>query len=102
MINASNKMNNLNNLKSDVESIDFSGIEWKGFRKTTKNIISKINIKKISIEKLCVELGKIYSNYKEVDIGEIDESLIKKNMMDKIEDSDSYVIDLGKSTIRLK
>ena len=42
-INELKKKNNVNhNLKDNINEVDFSSVEWKGFCKTTKNLISLI------------------------------------------------------------
>jgi hypothetical protein len=96
------KSNIVHNLKDNIDELDFKDIAWKGFSKTSKNIISLINVRKITIERLVKELSKIYSKYKNVDIEEVDEKLMKEHLMDKIENNDKFVLDLGKGLIRLK
>lgn len=96
------KINVNHNLKDNINEVDFSTVEWKGFCKTTKNLISLINVKKITIDRLIKELSKIYSKHKKVDIEEVDEKLLKEHLMDKIENSDKFVLDLSKGVIRLK
>ena len=92
----------LQKLKDNIDELDFSKIEWKGFKKTSKEILNMINVKKISIPRLVTELSKIYARSKEVNINEVDEELVKKNLMDKIEDYDKFSIDLSKKIIKLK
>lgn len=93
---------NLNNIKDNIDELDFSKFEWKGFTKTAKNILKEISVRKIKIERLVKEMGDIYARYKDVEIDDVDCELLKKTLMDKIEDSDSFVIDLGKNLIKLK
>lgn len=96
------KMQNTNNLKDNIDSLDFSSIEWNGFTKTSKSIISMINIKKIKIERLVKEIVSIYAKYKKVDPEDVDEDLVRKGIEDKVYENTQFAIDLSKNTIRLK
>ena len=86
----------------NTDEIDFSQFKWEGVKKTVVKILGKLNTKKITIERLVKELALIYSKHKEVEISEVDNEQVRKNLMEKIEDYDKLIIDLGKNTIRLK
>ncbi len=92
----------LHHLKDNIEELDFSNIKWKGFNKTAKEIITMINVKKISITRLVDELKIAYSKHKKVSSDEVDTDLIKKHLLDKLEENKEFSIDLSKNTIRLK
>lgn len=103
LINKKKFVNNNLNLKDNSEEIDFSDIKWKGFRKTTKSILQLINIKKCSVSKLVDVLALSYSKHKKLDIDDVDKSLVKSMLIDKIQDdSKTFVFDLLKGTIKLK
>lgn len=96
-------VNNTLNLKDNSEEIDFSGIKWRGFRKTTKAILDLINIKKANLIKLVDVLSLAYSKNKKIDIDDVDKTLVKTMLIDKIQDdSKTFVFDLLKGTIKLK
>ena len=96
------QMTHLHNLKDDIDELDFKDIAWKGFQKTTKEIVSMINVKKVTIPRLVKELTHVYAKYKKVKEEDIDIDLLKTHLMDKIEHSSSLIIDLSKNQIRLK
>jgi hypothetical protein len=95
------KHNHNNNHKVNL-NVKPEEFEWKGFRKTGREVLSNFENKKMEIGKLKEFLKKIYANSQTVNVDDIDEVVFKKRMMDKYEDSDKLVIDLSKNTIRYK
>lgn len=95
-------MANLQKLKDNINELDFTNIKWKGFKKTTFEIINMINVKKISIPKLIEVISCIYAKYKNVEINDVDNQLVKKNLIDKLENDRKFSIDLSKQVIKLK
>lgn len=95
-------MVHLHHLKDNIDELDFGKVSWKGFRKTTKEILTMINVKKILISRLINELLKIYSVHKKVEVNEIDEDKLKHELMERLEDYQEVTVDLSKKIIRLK
>jgi cell growth-regulating nucleolar protein len=94
------KINNNNHkVNPNVKPEEF---QWKGFRKTGKEVLSNFEFKKIEIGKLNEFLMKIYARANDVDFEDVDVKVFKNMMMDKYEDSNKFVIDLSKNTIRYK
>jgi hypothetical protein len=76
--------------------------EWKGFRKTGREVLSNFEFKKMDIAKFKEFLIKVYANSQKVGVDAIDAEIFEKRMMDKYEDSNKFVMDLSKNTIRYK
>ena len=93
------KMNNSANVNKNIKPEDF---KWSGFRKTCKMILSNCEFYKMEINKLVDFLIRVFANFKSVDVDEIDTELFKKIFFNKLEDSEKFVVDLSKMTIRHK
>lgn len=97
-----NSLINTQNLKDNISELDFSSVNWKGFRKTSKELISMINVRKITIERLVIELASAFARSKHLKLEDIDLDLTKKAMLDKLETCKEVSLDLSKNTVRLK
>lgn len=96
------KMLSLANIKDNIDELDFSKLKWKGFRKTSREILSMISVKKITLDRLISELTKIYAKKREVKEDEVDQDLVKKYIIERLQNESDFQIDLGKKLIKLK
>jgi len=80
----------------------FEDLTWSGIRKTAKKVLSRCEFFKSDIGKLTQVLSEIYSKFKKVNMDNVDAELLKKSMMNKLENEDKFVTDLSRNTIRYK
>ena len=80
----------------------FDDIKWGGIRKTTKKILSRCEFFKCDINKFIEKLTEIYSKFKTIKMDNVDTDLLKKTLLNKLENEEKFVIDLGKNIIRYK
>ena len=85
--------------KKDIKPEDYS---WKGIRKTCKSVLLDCENHKMEIKLLTEFLAKIYAISKEADLDDVKQDMLRKNLLDKLEDNNKFVIDLSKNTIRYK
>jgi hypothetical protein len=97
--NMNNNKNNAVKAKKDIKPEDY---EWKGVRKTCRLVLSDCENSKMEIKKLAEFLAKIYANKNKASLDEVNVDMLRKNILDKLEDSDKFVMDLSKGTIRYK
>jgi len=80
----------------------FDDLKWSGVRKTAKKILSRCEFFRCDISNLTKSMTVIYAHSKKVDVDNVDDYMLKKSLMDKLESEDKFVIDLNKNTIRYK
>ena len=85
-----------------VEKLDINTLKWSGFRKTTKKLLKSCEGYKLGIKDLSDKLAYVYANFRQASIEDVDMTLLKKNLMRKLENDSRFVIDLIKNTIRFK
>jgi cell growth-regulating nucleolar protein len=85
--------------KKDIKPADYI---WKGIRKTTRLVLSDSEHHKMEIGKLVEFLAAVYANKEETNVEEVNTVMLRKHILDKLEDHNKFVIDLSKNTIRYK
>ena len=92
----------MNGGKLEIKPVDLNSLKWNGFRKTSKKILMGFENYKLSMKDLIDKISHVYSKNQEVDFESVDQVLVKKHLLDKLDKDDRYVIDLSKNTIRYK
>jgi hypothetical protein len=91
-----------NNNKLEIKSLDLNSLKWTGFRKTCKRILKGFENYKLSLNDLIVKITHVYAKDKNADLDHVDQGLVKKHLLQKIEKDNRFVIDLSKNTVRFK
>ena len=92
----------INNQPKPIVPVDIDALKWSGFRKTSKKILMSVENYKMDTNELLNKLALVYANSKD-DIPEnVDMQLMKKYLLEKLEENSHFIIDLGKNTIRYK
>jgi hypothetical protein len=97
--NTQNNGVNANKAKKDMKPEDY---EWKGIRKTCRLVLADCENMKMEIKKFAEFLANIYANKNETSVEDVNADMLKRSILDKLEDNSKFVIDLSKGTIRYK
>jgi len=92
----------ISNNKDNPNFNKFDDIKWGGVRKTAKKILMRSEFFKKEINQLVDLMADTYCRLKKTDKDDIDLDAMRKSMLNKLEEEDKFVIDLGKNTLRYK
>ena len=92
----------INNAPKPIMSVNISELKWSGFKKTSKIILMSKENYKMKMNELVNDLASVYARTKNEEQDNVDMNLLKKYLLEKLEQNDHFVIDLGKEMIRYK